>query len=70
MCLIVEEFKIIGSLVPLAVVFVFARAWCDIFLLSLLEAVVLFSPDICVLWYHRLLELVKSKVDIALVMNV
>ena len=70
MRLIVEEFKVVSALVPFAVVFIFARTRCDILVHRLLEARIAFSPDICVLWYHGLFELFKSKVDIALVMNV
>ena len=70
MRLIVEEFKVVSALVPFAVVFIFARTRSDILVHRLLEARIAFSPDICVLWYHGLFELFKSKVDIALVMNV
>ena len=72
LCLIIEEFEIVCSFVPLAVVFVFSWAWGDVFVLWELESLICLFPDVlstCVLLLW-LLKLFVIKVYIAFFMDI
>ena len=72
MCLVVKEFEVVGSLVPLAVVFVLSWAWGDCLLWHWLEPFFSFFPgvDASSVLYSRLLEFLKPEVDVTLLVNV
>ena len=72
LCLVVEEFEVVGPLVPFAVVFVLAWTRGDGLLRLWLEPLLCFFPwvDASSVLHSWLLEFLKSKVDVSFLVNV
>ena len=72
LCLVVKEFEVVGSLVPLAIVLVLSWAWGDCLLWHWLEPFVSFFPgvDASGVLHSRLLKFLKSEVDVPLLVDV
>ena len=72
LCLIIEEFEIVGSLIPLAVVFVLSWTGCNCLFWLRLEPFVCFFPSVGTsgVLLRWLLELLEPKIDVAFLVDV